>query len=313
MVRLVMLGLVAAAFFSSTFILNRAMSLAGGHWIWTASLRYGWMLILLSGWLACRSGPRSLVAVARVLRAHWRFWLLVGTVGFGCFYAPLCFAAAYAPAWVVASTWQSTILATPIVLLFFGRRVPTKGIVLSALIFIGILLVNLEHAGEAGVRALFLGIAPVLLAAVAYPVGNQLVGEAKAGKHRNIPHIADPIMSSAPARVLLMTLGSLPFWVFTIALVRPPAPSGEQYFNTALVALLSGVIATSIYLHARHSTSKPYAIAAVDATQAGETVFSLAGEVLFLAGSFPHVSGSVGLLFIVLGIVLYTTEQAAHR
>lgn len=313
MVRLVTLGLVAAAFFSSTFVLNRAMSLDGGHWVWTASLRYGWMLLLLCSWLAITSGPRSLRSVTRVFRAHWRFWLLVGTVGYGCFYAPLCFAASYAPGWVIASTWQSTILATPLVLLFFGRRVPMRGVLLSSLIFVGILLVNLEHANAMSVIEILLSVVPVLFAAMAYPIGSQLVGEAKDGGHPSVPHIVDPIMNSAPARVLLITIGSLPFWVVVIAIVGPPAPSGSQCLNTALVALSSGAIATSVFLYARHSTTKPYEIAAVDATQAGETVFSLIGEVLFLAGALPHLLGSVGLLLIVLGIVFYTVEQTTHH
>jgi hypothetical protein len=46
MVRLLGAGLLAALFFSSTFILNRAMSLEGGHWVWSAALRYGWMTAL---------------------------------------------------------------------------------------------------------------------------------------------------------------------------------------------------------------------------------------------------------------------------
>ena len=34
MLRLMLLGLAAGMFFSATFILNRAMSLEGGHWYW---------------------------------------------------------------------------------------------------------------------------------------------------------------------------------------------------------------------------------------------------------------------------------------
>ena len=47
MFRLLALGLLAALFFSSTFVLNRAMSLAGGPWLWTAVLRYAYMLLFL--------------------------------------------------------------------------------------------------------------------------------------------------------------------------------------------------------------------------------------------------------------------------
>ena len=33
-------ALLAALFFTFTYVLNRAMASAGGHWAWTASLRY---------------------------------------------------------------------------------------------------------------------------------------------------------------------------------------------------------------------------------------------------------------------------------
>ncbi len=58
MLRLVLTGILAALFFSSTFVLNRAMSLEGGHWLWTASLRYVWMLLLLCIWLAVAGRAR---------------------------------------------------------------------------------------------------------------------------------------------------------------------------------------------------------------------------------------------------------------
>ena len=47
MIRLILLGLLSGAFFSSTFVLNELMSAAGGHWFWSASLRYVFMLLLL--------------------------------------------------------------------------------------------------------------------------------------------------------------------------------------------------------------------------------------------------------------------------
>jgi len=42
--QIILIGVLAALFFSSTFVLNRAMSLDGGHWVWSAGLRYFWML-----------------------------------------------------------------------------------------------------------------------------------------------------------------------------------------------------------------------------------------------------------------------------
>ncbi|ALA71750.1 hypothetical protein GT50_17520 [Geobacillus stearothermophilus 10] len=42
------LGLAASFFFAVTFILNRSMELAGGSWTWSSSLRFFFMVPLLS-------------------------------------------------------------------------------------------------------------------------------------------------------------------------------------------------------------------------------------------------------------------------
>ncbi len=316
LVWLILLALLASLFFSTTFILNRKMGMAGGHWVWSASLRYFYMLLFLSLWLALTKGLSSLTQILKVFREHWKFWLIAGTVGFGLFYAPLAFAASYAPGWVIASTWQLTILATLPILFLFRKKVPAKGILFSLLIFAGILLVNLEQASFSGsIALLLLGTLPVLLAVFAYPIGNQMVGEVKQGTSQIFPRITHPLMESAPARVLLMTIGSLPFWLLLIILVRPPLPSTGQLMNTALVALFSGVIATSLFWSARHRATKPYEIAAVDATQSGEVVFALFGEVFLLSGIWPHLMGIVGLLLVIFGLIAYvlSTSKAANN
>jgi hypothetical protein len=58
MLKLILLGALAALFFSSTFVLNRAMSLDAGHWLWSASLRYGWMCLFLLIGLALAGNNR---------------------------------------------------------------------------------------------------------------------------------------------------------------------------------------------------------------------------------------------------------------
>ena len=108
MLRLILTGVLAALFFSSTFVLNRAMSLEGGHWLWTASLRYGWMLVLLCIWLSVTGRAILALQALRLYCKHWVFWTLAGCVGFGVFYALISFSASYAPGWVVAATWQMT-------------------------------------------------------------------------------------------------------------------------------------------------------------------------------------------------------------
>lgn len=311
MPRLIAFGILAAAFFSSTFVLNRAMSLEGGHWVWTASLRFGYMLVLLVAWVLLTRGAVGLVEIREIFLRHWRFWMLAGGVGFGVFYSLLCLAASHATGWIVATTWQITILATPVVLLGFGRKVPARGMLLTILIFVGILLVNLEHAASAPVREVILSAVPVLVAAFAYPIGNQMVWEAKEGRSRLIPPIHHPMMEDGFARVLLLTLGSLPYWVVLVLVVSPPPPSRGQFINTAMVALFSGVIATTLFLHARHRCTRPYELAAVDATQSMEVVFSLLGEIVFLNGVFPTPVGAVGIVLTIAGLVAYTRMQSA--
>lgn len=309
MVRLIALGILSALFFSSTFILNRAMSLAGGHWAWTASLRYAYMLVFLVLILLFTRGRAALGEVWSVFWKHWRFWLLTGSVGFGVFYALISFSASYAPGWIVATTWQTTILATPVVLYFFGRKVPRRGLALTGLIFAGILLVNIEHAASSSLAAMLSSALPVLVAAFAYPLGNQLVWEARQGENPRLPVIRAPILENGFARVLMLTIGSLPFWMAVLIFSAPPPPSSGQLVSTALVALFSGVIATTLFLYARHLCRQPYEIAAVDSTQSMEVVFSLLGEVLILHGAFPGPLGLAGVALTIAGLAAYMAAQ----
>jgi drug/metabolite transporter (DMT)-like permease len=324
MARLLGLGLLAALFFSSTFVLNRAMSLQGGHWAWAAILRYAWMLLfLIAGFVATGRGA-LLRRVLREYRANWLYWTLTGTLGFGVFYTGITAASAWAPGWVVATTWQLTILATPLVLLAFGRRVPMRGVLFALLIFAGVLLVNVEQAASGGGRGLLLGILPVLVAAFAYPLGMQMVWEARrsatlrvegeatpdVATHRLLRTDADVAVLDQPfARVLLLVLGSAPWWVGLWAVVQPPPPTPGQWASTALVALLSGVVATTLFMQARHLAGTPYELAAVDSTQAGEVLFALGGEVLLLGGALPGLLGIAGVVLTIGGLALYLLAQ----
>lgn len=310
MSRLIALGSLASLFFSSTFVLNRAMSLQGGHWAWTASLRFGFMLIFLILLLLAGKGKQALAEVLRLFLEHWIFWVAAGSIGFGVFYSLITFSSQYAEGWVVATTWQTTILATPIVLVLFGRKVPMRGLFFTAIIFAGIVLVNIEHATDTTPREVLLGALPVLVAAFAYPIGNQMVWEAREGSNFRIPHIQHPILENGFARVLLLTLGSVPFWAAVLLVSSPPPPSSGQVINTALVALFSGVIATTLFLSARGLCRQPYEIAAVDATQSMEVVFSVLGEIIFLGGTVPGALGVAGVALTIIGLTAYMKAQA---
>ena len=306
--KIILTGILAALFFSSTFILNRAMSLEGGHWVWSASLRYMWMLLFLGAGLFIFR-RKLLLDTLSLYRQHLFFWTLAGGVGFGVFYALITFSATYAPGWVIAATWQTTILATPIVLLGFGKKIPLRAMLLTLNIFAGVLLVNIESFEVSSLSAVVLGALPVFVAAFAYPFGNQLVWEARNGGGRLIPSLDSPAMDDPFCRVLLLTLGSLPLWVVLIMVTAPPAPSVSQLLNTALVAVFSGIAATSLFLYARHKARSAAELAAADCTQSMEVVFSLGGEVLFLGGVLPGLFGWAGILLTMIGLVLYIRVQ----
>lgn len=309
MARLIVLGALAALFFSSTFVLNRAMSLSGGPWVWTASLRYAFMLPILLVWTAAAGGRGALADALRLFGRNPVFWIVSGSIGFGVFYACLALAASFAPGWVVATTWQSTILATPLVLRLLGHKAPRRGVFLNALIFTGIVLVNVEQCDLSLGPTAWFGIAAVATAAIAYPLGNQLVWQARHGGGRHVPKIDQPALDGGRTPTLLLTLGSMPFWIVLVAAVHPPAPSTDQIVQCALVALLAGVVATSIFLRARSLATNAYQLAATDATQSLEVVFSLLGETLLLGGAWPGPLGCCGIGLALVGLTLYVCRQ----
>ncbi|MFC1829971.1 multidrug resistance efflux transporter family protein, partial [Thermodesulfobacteriota bacterium] len=255
-----------------------------------------------------------LLDAIKIFIKNIKFWLFVGSIGFGIFYSMLCYAADHAPGWVVAGTWQFTVIATPIVLFLFREKVPRRGIFFSVLIFIGILLIQFyKIENDFAMRHFLYGVIPVIVAAFAYPMGNQLLNFAKHGNHSFIPHIDSPVLQNAPTCVLLMTMGSIPFWILLLLITNPPPPLKSQILHTGIVAISSGIIATSIFYKARNSTTSPYVISAIDATQSGEVVFSLIGEILLLNGTFPGLTANIGLLIIVGGIVGYSMPPIERK
>lgn len=308
MLRLMLTGLGAGLFFSTTFVLNRAMSLEGGHWYWSASLRYLYMVLLLGLGLTALKGAAYFRRVLAELTRHWIFWTVSGSIGFGCFYALICFAADFAPGWVVATTWQLTIIATLVVLMCFGGRF-AKRIWLYALVVIaGVVLVNLGNVDTADTRSLVLGAVAVLFAAFCYPLGNQLVWEAQRGRRR-LPEIDGALLANSFTKVFLLSAGSLPFWLLLYPCTGAGLPSPGQLINAGLVALFSGVIATTLFLHARGHADNASKLAAVDATQSSEVLFALAGEILFLHAPLPSLTGLIGIVVTVLGLIAFVRHE----
>jgi drug/metabolite transporter (DMT)-like permease len=302
MPRLLALGLLAAAMFSTNFVLNRAISLGGGDWVWSAALRYFYTALLLGGWLLWRRGAGYLGVVFSMFWRKRRFWLLTGGVGYGLFYACLCFAANHAPAWVTAATFQLTILASPFVLRAFGKKVPLHGIAFLVLIFLGVVIINAQRRlAGIPVAQVLAGVLPTAIAAFAYPIGNQFVSEAKHAEGEDARILADPITC-----VFLMTLGALPVFLALLLVTLPGPPTGQQMVSTAIIAVFAGCLATTLFLYARNLSNDPYRIAAVDATQAGEVAFALIGEMMVLGTPYMGVLSWVGLGAVMGGLLGFT-------
>lgn len=329
----ILLGLLSALFFAVTFVLNRSMTSAGGSWIWSAAFRFFFMLPFLVGmvwWYAKHqvlqpvtskhtdpslqpdSSVSGLTKVYLAIKAEPVAWLIWSTIGFGVFYAPLTFSASFAPAWLVASTWQFTIIAGLIIAPFIVSKqnssgntsfISKKTVLFSGIILAGILLMQLSQASTVSSKDLLYGALPVLVAAFAYPLGNRKTMQLASVKLFQL---------NTFERVLAMTLASLPFWVVlsVIGIFTATAPSHSQLLQTLVVAVCSGVIATTLFFMAtdlvKHNQKK---LAGVEATQSGEVIFALVGEVFLLSAHVPNLWACVGIALVVLGMLLHSLKS----
>jgi drug/metabolite transporter (DMT)-like permease len=305
--RSVALGTLASLFFATTFILNRVMSVAGGSWIWSASLRYLFMIPLLVVIVGIRGGLSSMF---QEIMKNTRQWFLWSCVGFGLFYVPMCLATVYSPAWLVAGTWQFTIIAGSLLVPLFyeirqtadgpmkvRQRIPMQGLALSLIIIAGIIVMQWQQSGHFSIRNLLLGIIPVVIASFAYPLGNRQMMVVCQGR------------LDAYQRVLGMTLVTLPVWALLamIGTITAGPPSHAQLFQSFVVAVCSGVVATVLFFAATDlAKGNPQQLAQVEATQSTEVVFTMLGESAFITGTFPSWPAIMGIALVVAGMVCHS-------
>lgn len=283
-------GIAGSFFFAFTFILNRSMNLGGGYWMWSASLRYFYTMPILL-FLLWRN--RQLRGIWAEIKKHPWVWLLWSTVGFGLFYAPLSLASAYGESWLIASTWQITIVAGVLLTPLFGHKIPVKNLCISFLILAGIFLMQSSHLREARGADIWMTVLPILVAAFAYPLGNR----------KMMAHCAPEI--TAMQRVFGMTLCSMPFWILgaVFAWSRAGLPDLGQNVQSFLVAVFSGIIATYLFFKATDMVKQnPKRLALVEATQSLEVVFTLAGGICVLGDSMPSLAGFAGIALILAGM-----------
>lgn len=282
-------GILASFFFAFTFILNRSMNLGGGYWLWSACLRYLFMLPMLA-LLVWRE--HSWPEIRTEIRRRPRRWVLWSTVGFGLFYMPLTMASIYGESWFVAATWQLTIVAGVLLTPLFGRAVPVKNFLMSTVVLCGIFLLQVPNIRAGALDHIVMPLVLILIAAFSYPLGN-----------RKMMILCE---LTTLQRVFGMTLCSMPFWLVlsVLAFLRAGLPSGGQVVQSLAVALFSGVIATILFFKATDLVkNNPRQLAVVEATQSGEVLFTLLGGILFLGDSVPDALGLCGILVVVVGMV----------
>lgn len=295
------LGILSALFFAVTFVVNRLMSVDGGSWIWSSSLRFFWMLPFL---LLLVAGKKNLGALMQEMKSRPWSWLLWSTIGFGVFYAPLTYAAAYGPSWLVASTWQVTIVAGMLLAPLlngtsFKGSISIKSMIFSLIILVGILIMQVSQAQAMTMKELLLGTIPVLIAAFAYPLGNRKMMQVTGGR------------LDAFQRTLGMTIASLPFWILlsVYGLSTVGMPEGGQAIQTLIVAICSGVIATTLFFKATDMVqSDERSLASVEATQSTEVLFALVGEIFILNIHLPDVYSIIGIVLVIVGMVLHSVK-----
>ncbi|OOG49166.1 multidrug resistance efflux transporter family protein [Rhodanobacter sp. C01] len=294
------LALCAALFFTLTYVLNRSLVAGGGHWAWAVILRYLITLPLLAMVLPMQGGLGEL---PRELRRHSRAWLLWSSVGFVLFGIPLTWAASSGPSWLIAGSFQTTVLAGPLLapLIYRDerRRLAWRTLAIGALIVAGVFALQWGHAQGQLHAGDWLAIAAVVLSAFAYPLGNRkLLLHLEHGES----HI------NAVQRVFGMTLCSWPLWlVFTvIAWCTIGPPTLREALLAGGVALSSGTVATVLFFRATDMVrSEPTALAAVEAMQAAELLFATMLGVLFLGEAWPHGYALFGALAIIVGIAFF--------
>lgn len=282
-------GIAASFFFAFTFVLNRSMNLSGGYWMWSACLRYLFTLPLMWALVRRRGGTRPVLEDIRANKGQWFLW---STVGFGMFYLPLTMASQYGESWFVASSWQLTIVAGILLTPLFGKPVPMRNLIWSVVILVGVFLLQTEHLREGG--SSWLALALILVAAFSYPLGN-----------RKMMTVC-PQRFSTIQRVFGMTLCSMPLWIgcSVYACAAHGLPSAGQLMQSFVVALFSGVAATVLFFEATNLVkSQPRRLAVIEATQSGEVVFTLLGGILVLGDPLPSVTGMIGIVVIVAGMI----------
>lgn len=301
----VFIGIISSIFFSATFVVTKMMGMGGINWAWTSFLRFALALPFLFLIVLFRG---EFIGVLKSIKNKFFAWLLWGNLAGIGFYALLSFSSDFAPAWLVASTWQITILAGLLLSpLFFIKvktmsgeklikgKFPIKRLWICLFILIGVILMQVNEISSISFTDLLKGFVPVVIAAFFYPLGNRKL----------MSKLGDDI--SAFQRAFGVTLISMPLGIIFMfyGYSKTGFITKADLVQALILALFSGVIATVTFFvatsKAKHNLSE---LAAVESTQAGMVIFTAIGSVVFIHQSFPTGLSLVGMFIIIIGMIL---------
>ena len=294
------LSLLSALFFTATYVFNRAAAVDGGHWAWTASLRYLFVLPLLLPLMPWQGG---IAPVTKAMRAAPGAWLLWSGIGFVLFYMLLSYAAASGPSWLIAASFQTTVVAgmlcAPLLYDDVRARIPRAALGVGVLIIAGVLLMQFGHARGTLDAKGWIALLCVVASAFAYPLGNRglLLHLERKGVELN-----------ATQRVFGLTLASQPAWLALAAWawLQVGPPSTSQLWLALGVAISAGVVATILFFQATGMVrDNATALGATEAMQAAEVLFAMLLGVAFLSEAWPRGQALAGAALVVSGIVLF--------
>ena len=310
----VAISLLSALFFTATYVFNRAAAVEGAHWAWTAALRYLFVLPLLLPLMPWQGGTAP---VTKAIRSAPGAWLLWSGIGFVLFYMLLSHAAASGPSWLIAASFQTTVVAgmlcAPLLYDDARARIPRAALGVGVLIIAGVLLMQFGHAQGALDANGWIALLCVAASAFAYPLGNRglLLHLERTGTELN-----------ATQRVFGLTLASQPAWLAlaTWAWLQAGPPSASQLWLALGVAVSAGVIATILFFQATGMVrDNATALGAAEAMQAAEVLFAMLLGVVFLGEAWPRGQALAGAALVVAGIVLFAwivahdARRSAHE
>jgi len=301
-------GVIASLFLSSTFIINSLLAGSGGYWAWTAALRSLFLIPILG---IVVFAAKQLTPLIKAFLQEPKIFIKWGIVGFGVLYTSLAIASLLSPGWMVAATFQINILAGILLAPFIypdeRKFIPRRALILSAIIIAGVFVMQFEKMSQLhSTGNVLLSFFIVLLGAVVWPLGNRklLVDLEHKGVHLN-----------ALQRVLGMSVGCLPLLLILSAIgyMKVGLPPVAQCQSSFYSALFSGFLGGVGFYQATQMVKKnPVALAAIEATQVFEILFTLAGEMILKGTPLPGFYGRIGLLIVLSGICFHFWNTLQH-